>query len=92
MTDLIRISPGQAGESLTLRANSALALCTTVDADDWGLFIARKWPALSTGEELLWRVLAWLNGASDLPSRDDLAAGLDSSNATAALVAIGVFA
>jgi len=83
MSDTIRITPGQAAASLDLRANSALANCTTVDADDAGLFIARNWPGLSTGEELLWRVLAWINGASDLPDHDDLATRLDAGNLAA---------
>jgi hypothetical protein len=88
MSDTIRITPGQLSDSLALRNNSALGFCTDLDGDDAGMFITRRWPNLSSGEELLWRVLAWLNGASNLPTRDDLAAGLDTGNLTAALSAI----
>lgn len=84
----IRISPGQASDSLALRHASALGFCTDMDADDAGLFIARRWPSLSSGEELLWRVLAWLNGAANLPEMDELVAGLDGTNLVAALAAI----
>ena len=80
MNDTIRISPGQLSAVLDFRATSALAGCTKVDGDDNGVFIARNWPSLSSGEELLWRVLAWMNGASDLPEPDDLIAGLDTVN------------
>lgn len=88
MTATIRILPGQASDTLALRNHSALGFCTDLDGDDAGLFITRRYPSLSSGEELLWRVMAWLNGADDLPSRDDLAAGLDTANYTAALAAI----
>ncbi|MCW2496367.1 hypothetical protein [Jatrophihabitans sp.] len=86
--DTIRITPGQASDTLALRSSSALAGCTDVDGDDAGLFITRLYPRLSSGEELLWRVLAWINGASGLPSYDDLYAGLDHINYRAAVAAI----
>ena len=58
--------------------------CTTIDSDDAGrVVIVRNWPRLSSGEELLWRVLGWLQGADDLPSDDDLRAGLDGPSQVA---------
>jgi hypothetical protein len=50
--------------------------------------MARRWPSLSTGEELLWSVMSWLNGQGDLPDRDTLAARLDEGNYAAAVAAI----
>ena len=88
----IRVSPGQLSDCLTLRANSALHGCTDIDGDDAGVFITARYPRLSSGEELLWSVLAWLNGAPDAPSIDDLRSGLDEGNYTAALAALGVIA
>lgn len=85
----IRITPGQLTDSLALRNSSALAGCTVIDSDDAGVFIERKWPSLSTGEELLWRVLEWVNGGSDLPDDATLATGLDAVNLAAARTAIG---
>ena len=46
------------------------------------------WPTLSSGEELLWSVLAWLNGQGECPERWELEAGLDAANTAAALAAI----
>lgn len=88
MTDTIRILPGQLSDSLALRSSSALADCTSIDSDNAGVFIAAKWPSLSTGEALLWLVLAWLNGGTDLPTAADLRAGLDAGNYKAAAAAI----
>ena len=88
-TDRINISPGQLSVSLELRTLSALDFCTEVDGDGNGnLFIRRLWPSLSTGEELLWRVLAWLNGQGECPTRSELDAGLDAVNVGVALAAI----
>lgn len=87
--DRIAISPGQLAVSLELRTLSALDFCTDVDGDGAGnLFIVRRWPTLSSGEQLLWRVLAWLNGQGECPSEADLNAGLDAVNAGVALAAI----
>lgn len=80
MSATIRISAGQLSDSLALRAASALESCTEVDGDEEGVFIARRWPSLSTGEELLWQVLAWFNGVGEVPSEADLRAGLDAEN------------
>lgn len=90
MPEVIRIAPGQLSDCLTLRASSALEGCTEVDGDDAGVFIARRWPSLSSGEELLWQVLAWLNGASERPTEMDLRAGLDDTNYAAAMAAVSV--
>lgn len=88
---VVTISPGQAGVSLDLRNNTALINCVTVDSDDSGRLIFRKnWDRLSSGEELLWRVLGWLNGSSSLPERDDLTAGLDASNLAAVDLVLAV--
>lgn len=89
MPDTIRITPGQLTDSLALRSTSALAGCTNIDSDDAGVFIAARYPSLSSGESLLWRVLDWLNGGRDLPTSDDLRAGLDAGNYKAAAAAIG---
>lgn len=83
MNTTIRIVPGQVADSLALRNDSALAYCTEVDGDHEGVLIRAKWPTLSTGEQLLWRVLGWLNGADDLPPESDLRAGLDVRNLAA---------
>ncbi|GAA2007856.1 hypothetical protein [Nocardioides kribbensis] len=80
MTDAIRVRPGQLSAVLDFRATSALGGCTTIDSDEQGIFIARNWPSLSTGEEILWRVLGWMNGQADLPSDSDLEAELDAGN------------
>ena len=74
--------------SLALRSSSALAGCTDLDADGEGLFFVPRWPTLSSGERVLWRVLAWLNGSSDLPHPDELRAELDSHNYAVAAAAI----
>lgn len=87
MTDHIRIT--NMYDSLALRANSALAMCTTVESDAAGKLIVPNWPSLSSGESLLWRVMGWLNGSDDLPTASDLRAGLDGPNLKAASVAIG---
>lgn len=83
MRDTIRITPGQLTDSLALRNESALSLCTEIDSDDEGVFFRAKWPTLSSGERLLWRVLDWLNGGRDLPSESDLRSGLDTANLAA---------
>lgn len=88
--DQIHINPGQLSDCLALRANSALESCTDVDSDAAGIFIARRWSSLSSGEELLWRVLGWLNGKGDVPSDADLRAGLDDRNYDAARAAVSV--
>ena len=80
----IRINPGNLSDALDLRNATSLGGCTTIDSDAAGrVVIARNWPRLSSGEELLWRVLAWLQGADDLPSDDDLRAGLDGPSQVA---------
>lgn len=85
MSATIRIAPGQFADSLNLIRGSALDGCTTIDGDDAGIFIARRWPSFSTGEELLWSLLSWLNGVGEMPSVVDLANGLDSTNLLAAM-------
>lgn len=88
MSDTIRIAPGQFADSATLIRSSALDGCTVIDGDDAGIFIARNWPTLSSGEELLWSLLSWLNGVGEQPSVVDLANGLDSTNLLAAMDAV----
>jgi hypothetical protein len=85
MTAPIYLAPGQVADSLDLRERTALADCTHLDVDDDGLHVARNWPRLSSGEELLWQVLAWLNGQADRPDEADLRAGLDVGNLNAVL-------
>jgi hypothetical protein len=84
MTDtpelVIRISPGQLAESMDLRRTTALEGCTNIDGDAAGMFIAKRWPRLSSGEEALWACLAWLNGHSERPTDADLRAALDDAN------------
>lgn len=87
---VVRIAPGQLSASLTLRNDSALHNCTEFDSDADGPFIARLWPGLSAGEEILWAVLSWLNGEGFLPSESDRRAGLDTVNQKAAEAAIEV--
>lgn len=82
---MVRINPGMVLHSIRLRSGSALEYCTHIDNDvDEGGYvtIVRNWPGLSTGEELVWRVLAFINGSDrgDLPTWADLRAGLDAIN------------
>lgn len=66
--------------SLIFHAASGLYDCTTIEYGSDGPSIVKNWPRLSSGEQLLWRVLAWLNDAGDLPSADELRDGLDADN------------
>ena len=91
MNDTIRALPGQLTDSLALWSGSALSGCVTVEGDDAGPYFQLKWPGISTGERLLWRVLAFLNGDHDCPSDADLRAGLDDLNYQAAVAALGVY-
>lgn len=87
--DTLWLSPGQVTVSLELRRTSALEDCTTVDGDGSGrVSIARNWPGLSSGEERLWAVLAYINGHGQRPDMDDLLANLDGPNFEAAYVAV----
>lgn len=88
-TDVLVISPGQLTPSLALRNSSALIGCTTIDSDASGRVIfVRNWPSLSSGEERLWNVLAWLNGQATYPDMADLEAHLDSDNYFAVVSAV----
>ena len=81
MSQPITVLPGQLSSTLALTNGTALRGCTSLDSDDIGrVVVVRKWPGLSSGEELLWRCLDWINGGSDLPAWDDLEAGLSSDN------------
>lgn len=85
----INLIPAALGTSLIFRKNSALANCTRIEqAEDGSLTVVRSWPRLSSGEEMLWAVLDFVNGAMWCPSLPDLKAGLDSSNFAAAKAAI----
>lgn len=87
----VRINPGMVLNSIRLRQDSALLHCTGIqNGDDGHLYLARNWPGLSTGEELVWRVLAFVNGGDrdDLPTWADLRAGLDGSNYSACETAL----
>ncbi len=88
MITTIYLAPAQVSASLDLRVQSALLDCTTVGDTGSRLFITRNWPGLSTGEEQLWQVLAWLNGLADRPAMVDLQAHLDPANLAAAVVAL----
>lgn len=80
MHDTIPIKREAFNATLDLVTTTALVDCTSMDAvgDDFALTL--RWPGISTGERLLWRVAGWLNDADTLPADDDLRAGLDSSN------------
>lgn len=80
MTDIIRINPGNQSATIELRASTCLAASTRLDSDAAGMFIARNWPGLSSGEELVWSVIGWLNGQDHMPERATLAATLDKGN------------
>lgn len=84
----IRIAPGQFADSATLIHGSALEDCTRIDGDAAGIFVERRWPTLSTGEELLWSLLSWLNGVGEQPTIVALADGLDAANLLAAMDAV----
>jgi hypothetical protein len=89
MTAPIYLAAGQVAASLDLRERTALRDCTHLDVDDDGLHIARNWPRLSSGEELLWQLLSWLNGQADRPDEADLRAALDVPNLNAVLAVSG---
>ena len=91
MNDTIRAIPGQLTDGLALWSGTALARCVAVEVDDAGLYFQLKWPGISSGERLLWRVLGWLNGANDCPTDADLRAGLGDLNYQAAARALGVY-
>lgn len=74
--DRIVLTDAAFDESHHLRNRTALLGCTSVDGDAF----VKAWPRLSSGEELLWAVLGWLNGVCDLPTSDTLRAGLDGGN------------
>lgn len=76
----IVVSPGQLADTLDLIHGTALAGCTTLGDDEGHVAVIRDWPSLSTGEELLWRLLAWVNGADDRPDWAELEAGLSVDN------------
>jgi len=89
MSNSISITtPGAVTTSLHLRSTSALFRCTNVDHDGSSIVVTRRWQRLSSGEEMLWQVLAWLNGDPSLPADPDLKAGLDEENYAAAAAAI----
>lgn len=88
MTTTIHLRADRVTASVVLHAATALYDCSALELTSAGSQITRAWPRLSTGEELLWSVLAWLNGQGELPSMDDLAAGLDADNLTAVRKAI----
>lgn len=89
-TPTVTIAPGQVGVTLDLLNESALSSCAGFGDVNGAPAIVANWPSLSSGETLLWQVLAWLNGAHDCPSRADLEAGLDPRNLRAALHAVAV--
>lgn len=78
----IPIAPGQLAVTLDLRGSTSLRSCTHLDADpDTGQpVLVRNFPRLSSGEELLWSITAWLSGQRDLPPLADLEAGLDAAH------------
>ncbi|WP_292605910.1 hypothetical protein [Nocardioides sp. REDSEA-S30_B4] len=78
--DIITVREGQVTATIDLRRLTALADCTTITVSGGRATLARNWPRLSSGEELLWSVAAWLNGHADLPPIDTLRDGLDRSN------------
>lgn len=88
--DTILIPPG--GDQLALLTyvqTTALASCTVLDhADDGSVAVIRRWPDLSSGEELLWRLLvAMIDG--------DLAEALyrlDDQNLTALVTTVRALA
>jgi hypothetical protein len=89
-TDMLVLVPGQFSASLDFRNATALAGCTKVEvADDGQLSIVRKWPQLSSGEEKLWGVLAWLNGKASYPDLADLRVSLDVANYAAVVATVG---
>lgn len=92
MNDTIRAIPGQLTDGLALWSGTALYGCVTVEGDDAGPYFQLKWPGLSSGERLLWRVLAYLNGANDCPTDADLRAGLDDLNYAAVVAVFGISA
>lgn len=85
----INLAPHALATSLVLRNATSLNNSTTItQSDDGSLSIVRNWPRFSSGEELLWSVLAWLNGATYCPSMPDLERGLDAENLAAAVFAM----
>lgn len=80
----ITIDPAQVRTSVVFHASSALYDCTQLEmASGEGMQVHKKWPRLSRGEELLWQVLAWVNGQGDRPTDADLVEHLDADNLAA---------
>lgn len=81
----ITIQPNQVRTSVVFHAASALYDCTRLELSaGHGIQVHKNWPRLSRGEELLWQVLAWLNGNGDRPTDAELADVLDADNLAAA--------
>lgn len=83
MSDAIAVRPGNLTAALELRSATPLRACTDLAYTDAGVSIVRNWPRLSSGEELVWEVLGYLNGANPLPAADVLTTGLDTPTLSA---------
>ena len=83
MHDTIRVLDHQLLATIDLRRNTALRDCTMITTESGMHAMTRNWPGLSSGEELLWEIAAWLNDAGPRPSWARLRDGLDVANLAA---------
>lgn len=86
--DSISVLPEQITNTIDLRRTTALAGCTTMTVSNGRGILAKNWPGLSSGEEQLWHLAAWINAHADQPDLARLAADLDDENFMAAIAAI----
>lgn len=81
--DTIHVLENQWLTTIGLRADTALRHCTIFTVTNGAATLANLRPGcLSTGEQLLWQVAAWLNGLAELPDPIVLRDTLDAENWT----------
>jgi hypothetical protein len=79
--DHIHVLGDQWLATIGLRADTALRHCTVFTVADGLATLTNLRPGcLSSGEQLLWQVAAWLNGRADLPDLIELRDTLDTPN------------
>lgn len=80
-TAAIHVLDSQWVTTYGFRADTALRHCTIFTVTDGAATLANLRPGcLSTGEQLLWQVAAWLNGYAELPDIITLRSTLDTTN------------
>ena len=81
MNDTIAIRPAALNATLDLVTTTALVDVTRMDSTEGGVMaLSLRWPGISSGEKVLWQVVAWLNSQGPRPDDFTLRADLDDSN------------